>query len=106
VTELAARYALFHEAPAVLREGGPVCLTVDGRAAAPEVLVRLSEGATQVSSSAPDCMGPLAVVVEVSSVRVTGEVATARAGVRLGEAAVLQLRRVDGQWQLVHASGH
>jgi hypothetical protein len=105
VTELAARYALAHEVPAVLREGGPVCLTVEGRAADPEVLAHLSAGATQVSSSAPGCGGPLAVVVEVSAIRVSGAVATVRASVRLGEAALLEVRRVDGQWRLVRASG-
>jgi hypothetical protein len=104
VTELAARYALLHEVPPVLREGRPLCLTVDGHAASPEVLARLSEGATEVSSSGVGCAVPLAVVVEVSRVRVSGGVATARAGVRLGPARVLTLRRVDGQWRLVGAA--
>jgi hypothetical protein len=40
----------------------------------------------------------------VSRVRVSGGVATARAGVRLGPARVLTLRRVDGQWRLVGAA--
>jgi hypothetical protein len=104
VTELAARYALFHEVPAVLREGAPVCLTVDGQAANPEELTRLSAGSTRVSSSAPGCAGPLAVVLEVSDVRVSGAAGTARAGVRLGKAAVLTVRRIDGEWRLLRAS--
>jgi hypothetical protein len=104
VTELAARYALVHEVPAVLREGRPVCLTVDGQAAPPQVLVRLSEGATEVSSSGAGCALALAVVVEVSAVRVSGGVATVRAGVRLGPARVLTLRRTDGQWRVMGAA--
>lgn len=104
VTELAARYALVHEVPAVLREGRPVCLTVDGQAAPPEVLARLSEGATEVSSSAAGCALALAVVVEVGGVRVSGGVATVRAGVRLGPARVLTLRHIAGQWRLVGAA--
>ena len=105
VTELAARYALDHDVPAVLREASPVCLTVDGRAPAPEVVARLSQGPQQVSSAGAACSGPRAVLLEVSSVVVSGENATARAGVRLGPGGVLDFRKVDGQWRLASTRG-
>jgi hypothetical protein len=105
VTELAARYALDHDVPAVLREASPVCLTVDGRAPAPEVVARLSQGPLQVSSGGAACSGPRAVLLEVSGVVVSGESATARAGVRLGPSSVLDFRRAKGEWRVQNSRG-
>jgi len=104
VTELAARYALEFEVPSVLREASPVCLEVDGRAAAPELLARLSSVA-QVSPSASACAGPRAVLLQVSGVVVSGDSAVARAGVRLGPSAVLEFRLVNGEWHVLRPKG-
>ena len=101
VTALAARYALDHDVPATLREASPICLTVDGQPPAQEVLARLSVGPVQVSPGPSGCALPRAVLVEVSEVAVSGETATARAGVRLGPSGVLDFRRVDGEWRVV-----
>lgn len=106
VTELAARYALDHDVPAVLRESSPICLTVDGQLPSPEVLARLSQGPVRVSSGVSACAGPRAVVLEVSAVVVSGETASARAGVRLGPSGPLTFRRVDGMWRVLRAPGH
>jgi hypothetical protein len=105
VTELAARYALDHDVPAVLREASPICLTVDGHAPAAEVVARLSQGPLQVSSGSSACSGPRAVVLEVNGVACAGENATAWAGVRLGPGGVLDFRKVGGQWRVVSARG-
>jgi hypothetical protein len=100
VTELAARYALDYDVPAVLREASPICLTVDGRAPAPEVLARLSRASVQVSSGGASCAGPRAVLLEVSGVAVSGDKAVARAGVRLGPSSLLDFRSVHGEWRV------
>jgi hypothetical protein len=105
VTELAARYALDYDVPAVLREASPICLSVDGRAPPPEVLARLSQGSIQVSSGASACAGPRAVLLEVSGVSVSGEQAVARVGVRLGPTTVLDFRSVNGQWRVLQPHG-
>jgi hypothetical protein len=105
VTELAARYALDHDVPAVLREATPICLTVDGQAPAPELLARLSEGPVQVSSGSAACAGPRAVLLEVRGVTVSGLSATAWAGVRLGPGGVLDFRKVNGQWRVSSTRG-
>jgi hypothetical protein len=105
VTELAARYALEHDVPAVLREGSPLCLSVDGRAPPTAVLVRLSSGPQQVSASGPGCAEAGAVFLEVSDVVVSGDSATAHAGVRLGPSGVLELRRLEGQWRVFRTAG-
>lgn len=105
VTAAAARYALDDDVPAVLREAAPVCLTVDGQAPAPEVLLQLSRASVQVSPGGLACAGPRAILLEVSDVNVRGETASAQAGVRLGTSGVLQLRRVQGQWRVLHARG-
>jgi hypothetical protein len=105
VTELAARYALDHDVPAVQREASPICLTVDGHAPAPEVVARLSQGPLQVSSGGSACSGPRAVLLEVSGVEVSGESAVARAGVRLGPGGVLDFGKVNGQWRLLSTRG-
>jgi hypothetical protein len=105
VTELAARYALEHDVPAVLREASPVCLLVDGQTPPAPVLARLSEGPVQVSSGSSACAGPRAVLLEVSAVVVSGDTASARAGVRLGPSGVLDFRRVDGAWRVLQSRG-
>jgi hypothetical protein len=105
VTELAARYALEYEVPAVLREGSPICLTVDGQAPLPQVLSRLSRGGAQVSAGASACSGPRAVLLEVSGVVVSGDTAIARAGVRLGPSGVLDFRRVNAEWRVLRPQG-
>jgi hypothetical protein len=100
VTELAARFALEEDVPAVLREASPVCLEVDGQPPAPQVLARLSS-TVQVSSSASACGGPRAVLLQVSGVVVSGDTAVAHAGVRLGPTQRLEFRRVEGRWRVV-----
>ncbi len=105
VTTLAARYALDHDVPAVLGEAAPICLTVDGQTPAPEVLARLSQGPVQVSSGSSGCSGPRAVLLEVRSVTVSAESATAWAGVRLGPGGALDFQKVDGQWRLSNTHG-
>jgi hypothetical protein len=105
VTDLAARYALDHDVPAVLRESSPICLMVDGQSPSPQVVARLSQGPWQVSSGGSACSGPRAVLLEVSAVAVSGENATARAGVRFGPGGVLDFRKVDGQWRLASTRG-
>jgi hypothetical protein len=105
VTELAARYALDYDVPAVLREASPICLTVDGQAPSPAVLARLSQASVQVSSGDSTCAGPRAVLLEVSGVVVSGEKAVARAGVRLGPTSVLDFRSVNGEWRVLQPRG-
>jgi len=105
VTTLAARYALDHDVPAVLREAAPICLTVDGQAPPPEVLARLSDGPLQVSSGSSGCAGPRSGLLEVRAVTVSGESATAWAGVRLGSGGVLDFRKVNGQWGVSSTRG-
>jgi hypothetical protein len=105
VTELAARYALDHDVPAVLREAVPICLTVDGQAPAPEVLVRLSQGPVRVSSGSADCAGPRAVLLEVRGVTVDAESATAWAGVRLGPGGALKFQKVNDGWRILQPPG-
>ena len=105
VTELAARYALEHDVPPVLREPAAVCLEVDGQAPPPEVLSRLASRGLHLSPGASGCAGPRAVLVQVSGVAVSGERASAWAGVRHGRAGLLTLRKLQGQWQLLRPPG-
>ncbi len=105
VTELAARYALEHDVPPVLREPAAVCLEVDGQPPPPEVLSRLAQGGLQLTPGAAGCAGPRAVLLQVSEVGVAGEQATAWAGVRLGRRGLLTFRKVQGQWQLLRPAG-
>ena len=105
VTEVAARYALDHDVPAVDRTATPICLEVDGRAPSPELLSRLSSGPVQVLGSGTACAGTRAIWLEVGGVVVSGTSAIARAGVRLGASGVLQLRKVDGVWRVLRPSG-
>ncbi len=105
VTELAARYALEHDVPPVLRQPSGVCLEVDGQPPAPEVLSRLSTHGVQVFPGATGCTGPRPVLLQVSDVVVSGESASARAGVQQGRSGVLSLRKVQGQWYLMRPPG-
>jgi hypothetical protein len=105
VTVVAARYALDHEVPAVLRDGSTFCLEVEGGKPPAEVLARLNSGALQVSGSPTDCAGPRAVLLQVDSVVVSGETARARASVPLAGSRVLQLRKVEGQWRVLRPPG-
>ncbi|MGO9828833.1 MAG: hypothetical protein ACLPJH_01735 [Myxococcaceae bacterium] len=105
VTELAARYALEHDVPPVLREPAAVCLEVDGQPPPPEVLSRLARSGLHVTPGAAGCAGPRAVLLQVRDVAVAGDHATAWAGVRLGRNGPLTLRKVQGQWQLLRPAG-
>gem|GEM_PF-3976142 len=105
MTELAARYALAHDVPPVLREPSGVCLEVDGQPPPAEVLQRLSSGGVQVFPGASGCTGPRPLLLQVSGVTVSGETASARAGVQQGRTGMLALRKVQGQWQLLRPPG-
>lgn len=105
VMEVAARYALEHDVPPVLREPSAVCLEVDGQPPPPQLLSRLSGGGVQVSVGASDCSGPLAILVQLRDVVVSGERATAYAGVRLGRSGPLSLQKVNGAWHVIPPPG-
>jgi hypothetical protein len=104
VTVAAARYALDHEVPAVFRQA-TICLEVDGGKPPAEVLARLSSTSVQVSGGPTACVGPRAVLLQVSGVVVSGDSAVARAGVQLGVSSMLQLRKVEGQWRVLRPQG-
>ena len=105
VTELAARYALQHDVPPVLREPSAVCLEVDGKPPPPAVLSRLSADGVQVSAGPSGCTGPRALLVQVGGVVVSAESARATAGVQMGRTGVLDLRKAQGGWHVVRPPG-
>ena len=105
VTELAARYAMEHDVPPVLREPSALCLEVDGQPPPPELLLRLSNAGAQVFPGPSGCAGHRAVLVQVRDVVVSGDRATAYAGVRLARSGALALHKVNGEWQLLPPSG-
>ncbi len=105
MTEAAARYALEHDVPPVLREPSALCLQVDGAKPAPEVLSRLSGSGVQVFAGPAGCTGPRPVLLQVSAVVVSGESAQAQAGVQQGRSGLLSLRKLQGKWQVVRPQG-
>ena len=105
MTELAARYALEHDVPPVLREPSAVCLEVDGQPPPPEVLTRLSSPGGAVFAGPGGCAGPRAVLLQVNRVVVSADGATAWAGVKTGRSGTLALRKVDGGWHVLQPAG-
>jgi len=105
VTEVAARYALAHDVPPVLRQPSGVCLEVDGQPPPREVLQRLSTGGVQVFPGAAGCLGPRPLLLQVNAVVVSGNSASAHAGVQQGRSGALTLHRVRGEWQVQRPPG-
>jgi len=92
-------------APAEELSPSGVCLEVDGQPPPREVLQRLSTGGVQVFPGAAGCLGPRPLLVQVNAVVVSGNGASAHAGVQQGRSGALTLHKVQGEWQVLRPPG-
>jgi len=102
--ETAAEYGLTNYVDESTRKTGVVCVQVDGRDDPAKVIERLTPLAHRVSVDRSDCRAEPSAILSIGAPQVAGDRARVDVGVGLGSAAMLELERHDGAWQVVRVT--
>ena len=102
--ETAAEFGLTRYVDESTRTTGVVCLQVDGRDDPAKLIARLTPLTHRVSTDRKDCREEPSAILSIGAPQVAGDRARVDIGVVLGSAAMLELERHDGAWQLVRVT--